>query len=103
MGLHRAPLLPVAVALALGIAAAPAALLPAVPLIAAAAALIAVAAVASLAGSERLGTVALLTAVVMIGALRGSGAVLPADHVARRALPTPVTVEGRLLAEPTRW
>src|SRR5262245_6472784 len=103
MGLDRAPLFLVAVALALGIAAAPAAPLPFVPLIAAGAALLLVAAAACLARSERLGTVALLLAVAMIGALRASGSSLPADHVARRELPSPVGLEGRLLSEPTRW
>jgi competence protein ComEC len=103
MGPARAPLFPIAAALALGIAAAPVALLPPLPLSAAGAALLIVAAAACLARSERLATVALLAGVVMIGALRASGPVLPADHIARRQLPSPVSLEGRLLSEPTRW
>ncbi len=103
MGLERAPLLAVVAALALGIAVAPAAALPPLPLIWAGAALLLVAAAAFAARSERLATVGLLAALVMIGALRESAPLLPADHVARRALPTPVSIDGRLVAEPIRW
>jgi competence protein ComEC len=46
---------------------------------------------------------ALVAALVAIGALREHGPLLPPDHVARLALPTPVTVEGRLVSEPVRW
>lgn len=45
----------------------------------------------------------LLLAVGSLGLQRVGSTALPADHIARLALPTPVRIEGVLVAEPTRW
>ena len=98
---RRSPLLPLATAFAGGIATAPAATLPAACAVwalaaAGGAALAALARPAAASG-------ALLVAVAAVGALRALAVPLPADHVARLALPTTARVEGRLAGEPVRW
>ncbi|MBI3030811.1 MAG: DNA internalization-related competence protein ComEC/Rec2 [Candidatus Rokubacteria bacterium] len=45
----------------------------------------------------------LLLTVALIGLLRAAAPILPADHIARLALPSPLRVEGRLASEPIRW
>ncbi len=103
MGLGGAPLLPLAVALALGIAIAPWLLVSPLALIASAAAL-SVSGAAALAGRRAdVAMVTLLAGFVVIGAVNQSAPVVPADHIARRALPTRVLIEGRLASEPVRW
>ena len=103
MGWAGAPLLPLAAALALGIALAPWLAIAPLTLIASGAAL-AVSVAAALAGRrEGLAALALLGGVGVIGALAQSTPVVPADHIARRALPAPVAIEGRLVSEPVRW
>ena len=103
MGWAGAPLLPLAAALALGIALAPWLAIAPLTLIASGAAL-AVSVAAALAGRrERLAALALLGGVGVIGALAQSAPVIPGDHIARRALPAPVAIEGRLVSEPVRW
>ena len=103
MGLGGAPLLPLAVALAFGIAIAPWLLVSPLALIASAAAL-SVSGAAALAGRRAdVAMVTLLAGFVVIGAVNQSAPVVPADHIARRALPTRVLIEGRLASEPVRW
>jgi len=103
MGWARAPLLPLAGALALGIALAPWLAIAPLTLLASGAAL-AVSVAAALAGRrEGLAALALLGGVGIIGALAQSAPVISEDHIARRALPTPVDIEGRLVSEPVRW
>jgi competence protein ComEC len=48
-------------------------------------------------------TGAILLAVGALGALRAMGSPAPANHVSRLEVPTVARVEGRLLDEPTRW
>ena len=103
MGLAGAPLLPLAAAVAVGIALAPWLAPSSRVLIALAGALLAAGAAALGCRRERLAALGLLGSLVAVGALRESGSPLPADHVARLALPTPVTIEGRLVSEPVRW
>ena len=103
MGCAGAPLLPIAAALALGIALAPWLAIAPLTLMASGAAL-AVSVAAALAGRrEGLALLALLGGAGVIGALAQSAPVIPADHIARRALPAPVAIEGRLVSEPVRW
>ena len=103
MGWAGAPLLPLAAALALGIALAPWLAIPPLTLIASGAAL-AVSVAAALAGRrEGLAALALLGGVGVIGALAQSTPVISGDHIARRGLPSPVAIEGRLVSEPVRW
>ena len=45
----------------------------------------------------------LLLTVALIGLLRAAAPALPADHIARLALPSPLRLEGRLVSEPIRW
>ncbi|MBI1964534.1 MAG: ComEC family competence protein, partial [Candidatus Rokubacteria bacterium] len=101
MGLKRAPLVPVAVAFAAGLALAPVA--PgALAWTAWLAALAATGALLAL-GRARWAAAPLLAGVVAVGALRGAEPPLAADHVARLPLPRTARVEGRLAAEPRRW
>ena len=103
MGWAGAPLLPLAAALALGIALAPWLAIAPLTLLASGAAL-AVSVAAALAGRrESLAALALLGGVGVIGALAQSAPVIPGDHIARRDLPAPVDIEGRLVSEPVRW
>jgi competence protein ComEC len=90
-------------AFALGIWAAPWAGVPAAALVAVGAALLGAAALALLRGRERVAASALLAAVAAIGALRAGAPLVAPDHIARTPLPSLVSIEGRLVAEPTRW
>ena len=97
------PLLPLAAALALGIALAPWLAISPVTLLASGASLL-VSAAAALAGRrEGLATLALLGSVAVGGALAQTAPLVPADHIARRAPAAPAVVEGRLVSEPVRW
>jgi competence protein ComEC len=98
-----APLLPLAVALACGIAAEPWLAVAPLASIGTGAALAACGAAALAARRDRLALIALLAAFVAIGAAHHAARAVPGDHIARRALPTAVTIEGRLAAEPVRW
>jgi competence protein ComEC len=98
-----APLLPLAAALAGGIALAPCLGIAPLALIATGAALAAFGAVALAARAPRLSAIALLAAFAAVGAGHHASQTVAGDHVARRALATPVTIEGRLAAEPVRW
>jgi len=101
--LAEAPVLPLAAAAALGIAIAPWAAVPPRELLAFGAAMLVLAAVALLCGCERAAAIGLLAVLAAIGALRESAPLLPADHVARQSLPSPVEIEGRLASEPVGW
>ena len=102
MGWAGAPLLPLAAALALGIALAPWLAIPPLTLIASGAAL-AVSVAAALAGRrEGLAALALLGSVGVIGALAQCTPVIAGDHIARRGLPCRRT-KGRLFSEPVSW
>lgn len=98
----RGPLVPVAVAFAAGIVAAPAATSTG----AWATLTIAAGTAGALLARPRLftaATVAALVAVGALGALRALEPPAPADHVSRLGLPRLARVEGRLVEEPTRW
>src|SRR5262252_3141086 len=99
MSLNGAPVLPLAAALALGIAVAPWVSAPPLALIGLAAALLALGAAALVVRLDRLAALALLASLAVIGAARESASIVPADDIARRALPVPVTIEGRLAGE----
>jgi competence protein ComEC len=100
--LGRAPLVPVALAFATGIAAAPVATLTGAW---------ATWAVAAAAGATALtrarllatATVAVLATVGALGTLRAIALPTPANHVSRLGLPRVARLEGRLDDEPTRW
>jgi competence protein ComEC len=101
MPLRAWPVVPLAVAFAGGIAAAPAASFTGAWT---------VWAVATGVGGALLGrarpvaaTGAVLLAVGGVGTLRGLAPTTPADHVSRLALPREARVEARLVDEPVRW
>ena len=52
---------------------------------------------------EELATLFLLLTVGSLGLQRAGVPPLPPDHLARLALPSPVKIEGLLVAEPTKW
>jgi competence protein ComEC len=94
----RMPMLPLALALGAGIAAA-----GSLPLIALWCLVLAAMAVAGLALALDRTTVAaaaLLLGIAAIGALHAAPPALPADHVARLSLPRPATLTGRLEGDP---
>jgi competence protein ComEC len=95
----RAPLAPLALAFAAGIALAPL-VTPAAGWALAAAVLISCASLLRL-GRLGLATACLLAGVAAAGTLRGAEPPLPPDHVARLPLPARGMLEGRLAAEPT--
>ncbi|HEX6209513.1 MAG TPA: ComEC/Rec2 family competence protein [Methylomirabilota bacterium] len=101
MPLRAWPIVPVTVAFAGGLAAAPAASLTGAWV---------VWAVATGLGGTLLGrarpvaaTAAVLLAVGAVGTLRGLTPAAPPDHVSRLALPREGRVEGRLVEQPVRW
>ena len=98
---RRGPLLPLAVAFAGGIAAAPLA----TPVTAAAAWAVATAAGAGCVALARplAAAASLVVAVVAVGALRALSPPAPADDVSRLELPRTARVEGRLIEEPLAW
>jgi competence protein ComEC len=101
MTARMVPVVPLAVAFAGGIAAAPAATLP----LAWAVWTLAMATGGALVGLARpaVTTAAVLVAVVALGALRALGLPAPVDDVSRLPLPRTARVQARLLDEPTRW
>src|SRR3970282_1951739 len=54
-------------------------------------------------GGEGQAMAALLAPTVALGGLGAGGPALPPEHLARRALPPAVMLEGRLVEEPVRW
>jgi competence protein ComEC len=101
MPLRAWPMVPLTVAFAGGIAAAPAATFTGAWMVWAVSA---GAGGALLALARPVGaTAAVLLAVGAVGVLRGLAPPLPADHVSRLALPREARVEARLVDEPTRW
>jgi competence protein ComEC len=103
LGLAAAPLLPLALAFAGGLALAERGTAPAWAAFASAAALLGAAAAALLAKWPWVAQAAFLAAAVALGVLRGQPPPLPADHLARLVLPGTATIEGRLLDEPIRF
>jgi competence protein ComEC len=97
---RRMPLVPLALALAAGIAAAPI-VSPGLAWVAWA---IALAAAAALLALRRVAAAAapLLVAVAALGVLRATPSPLPADHIAGLALSRPVELVGRVATEPRR-
>jgi len=100
---HEAPLLPLSAALALGILSGPWAAVAPGWLLAAGGLLLTVGACTLALGRDGAATAILLVLAVMLGALRVTTDPLPADHIARAALPPVVSVEGRLAEDPVRW
>jgi competence protein ComEC len=100
---HEAPLLPLAAAVAVGIVSAPWAAAAPGWLLAAGGFLLTVGACALGLGRDGAATAALLALAVVLGALRGATEPPPGDHIARRALPPVVSIEGRLAEDPVRW
>ena len=103
MRLEAAPLLPIASAFAMGIAVGPSIDSSVPHLLALATGLLLLSGAALALGLARVAAAGLVLAVAALGALRAAGPSLPADHIARQAVPTPVALEGRLLEEPVRW
>ena len=101
MSVKRTPLVPPAVAFAVGIAGA-SLLSPATLWVAWLAAVAAGAGLAVL-GRTAWAAAVLLIGVAAVGALRGADAPLPPDHVGRLGLPRVARIEGRLAAEPRYW
>ena len=99
---HETPLLPVAGAFAVGIFSTSWIAVPAWWLLAAGALLLA-ASVLLLAWWEPGASAGLLAVAIVLGALRGESDPVPTDHIARAALGPLVSVEGRIVEEPTRW
>ncbi len=100
--LEAAPLLPPAAAFAAGIAGTSWLPVPGPALIAGGAALL-LGALLVHARWPRIALLLVLAGVAGLGALRAAPPALPADHLARRALDTPLTIEARLDQEPVRW
>jgi competence protein ComEC len=101
--LERAPVLPFAASVATGIIALSWLTPPAPSLVPFTGGTLLLAAVALGCRRQRAATLLLLASVMGLGALRGSLPSLPAHHVARQAIPSIVSIEGRLAAEPVRW
>jgi competence protein ComEC len=95
------PVVPLAVALGGGIAAAPVVGVGVACAVGATAAALGGALVAR--ARPAAATAAALLAVGAVGILRGTSPSAPPDHVSRLALPRTARVEARLLDEPTRW
>jgi len=103
MGWAGVPLLPLAAALALGIALAPWLAIAPLTLVASGTSLVASGAAAVVGRRDDLAALALLGSIAVVGALAQSTPLISPDHIARRELPTPVAIEGRLVSEPVRW
>jgi len=102
ISLESAPLLPLGIAFASGIAIAPwQPLAPSLLLIPAAVLLLGAILCHAL-GQDRAALVLLLASVTALGALRNT-TVLPADHLALRELRPTIVLEGRLAEEPVRF
>jgi competence protein ComEC len=103
MSLETAPLLPPAAAFALGIALAVWLGAGALPLLILAGLCLLAAGAALRFGRDHVAVGAVLAGAVSLGALSAASPAVPADHIARRALPPSVVLEGRLVEEPVRW
>src|SRR5215831_6447016 len=94
----EAPLVPMAGAIALGIATSPWIATPAWSLLCGGALALGLTSLALALGSTRLATIGLLILAVLLGAVRAVSDPLPADHIARVAFGPPVSAERRLAA-----
>jgi len=103
MSLEAAPLLPPAAAFAAGIALAVWLGAGALPLLVLAALCLLAAGAALRFGCDQVAASAVLAGAVSLGALSAASPAVPADHVARRALPPSVILEGRMVEEPVSW
>jgi len=103
MGVAAAPLVPLALAWAGGIAAGAWLSIPTPWLIACGTSLLAVTAVTLALRQERLASASLLLAVCAIALLRVHPQPPPPEHIAAVAGEGPITVEGTLAEEPVRW
>jgi competence protein ComEC len=103
MRVEQAPMLPIVGAVALGVWLAPWVGVPSRHLIGLCAVLLAAAAVALSWRGERVAIALLLAGLAVIGALRARAPLVPADHIARQAVSSPVALEGRIASEPIRW
>lgn len=103
MGAAGAPLVPLALAWAAGVAASAWLAVPTPWLVAGAGGLLAAAATALALRRERIATAGLLLAVGAVALLRVHPQPLPPEHIAALAGEGPVTVEGTLAEEPVRW
>jgi competence protein ComEC len=101
--LAEAPLLPLALAFAAGLAAGAWLALPTAWLIGAAAVLLAGSALAFRWKRHHEAAALLLAVVAVLGAVRGTIHPPPPEHLAAMALPAQVTVEGTIVDEPIRW
>jgi competence protein ComEC len=100
--LDRAPVLPLAAALATGIIGAAWVTPHLGPLVALVGSLLGLGAAALALGHDRPATLLMLAGITGLGALRGGPASLPPDHIARQALAPVAAIEGRLIEEPVR-
>ena len=100
---HEAPLVPLAGAFAIGIAASAWGTAPAWWLLGAGTLVLGLTGLALALGSAPLTTAGLLALAMLLGAARAISDPLPADHIARVAFGPLVSVEGRLAEEPVRW
>src|SRR5215470_7516190 len=100
---HDAPLLPVAAVFAGGIFSATWLTVPAWWIIVAGTLVLVVAAALLACGWEHCASAGLFALALVLGALRGESDPVPADHIARIALGSLASVEGRLAEEPVRW
>src|SRR5215510_8784223 len=100
---HEAPLLPFAAVFAAGIFSASWLSVPAWWILIAGTLLLVVAATFLACGWEHCASAGLFALALVLGALRGESDPVPADHIARIALGSLASVEGRLAEEPVRW
>lgn len=103
MRLEAVPLVPVAVALVVGLAAAAWGRPHPVFLWLVGLGLLLLIAWGVWRGREALAVASLLLLFTLLGLLRAGSPPLPPDHVARRALPAPATLEGQLVQEPVHF
>src|SRR5262245_19791485 len=100
---HEAPLLPFAAVFAAGILSASWLTVPVWWILIAGTLLLVVAATLLACGWEQGASAGLLALAFVLGALRGESGTVTADHIARVALGSLASVEGRLAEEPVRW
>jgi len=101
--LESAPVLPLAVTFAAGVAAASWLGSPPLLLVELTGGFLVLGVVALGCGHDRPALLLLLASLVTLGALRGSAPFLPRDHISRQVLPPVVSIDGRLMEEPVRW
>src|SRR5215468_8248379 len=99
---HEAPLLPVAAVFAAGIFSATWLTMPTWWILVGGTLLLVVAAALLARGWEHCASAGLFALALVLGALRGESDPVPADHIARLALGSLASVEGRLVAAPGR-